>query len=108
MVNTLAELREAYPGRDFVLVIGADNWLDFPRWHKPDEILAHHRLLIYPRPGYPIDATTLPAGVTLVSTPLFDLSSTQIRTAIATDPTYSGTGLHPRVWAEIQARGYYV
>ena len=107
MVNTLAELREAYPGRDFVLVIGADNWLDFPRWHKPDEILAHHRLLIYPRPGYPIDATTLPAGVTLVSTPLFDLSSTQIRTAIATDPTYSGTGLHPRVWAEIQARGYY-
>lgn len=107
MVHTLEALRTAYPNRDFVLVIGADNWHRFPQWYKADEILRHHRLLIYPRLGYPIDETSLPAGVTLVHTPFHDLSSTQIREAIATDPSYNGFGLEPRVWAEIKAKGYY-
>ena len=107
MADTLAALRQSHPEHEFILVIGADNWHDFPRWHHPDDILAHHSLIVYPRPGYAIDATTLPHGVTLVATPLLDISSTQIRQAIATDPTYDGQGLHPRVWKEIQAREYY-
>ncbi len=107
MADTLAALRQSHPEHEFILVIGADNWHDFPRWHHPDDILAHHSLIVYPRPGYAIDATTLPHGVTLVATPLLDISSTQIRHAIATDPTYDGQGLHPRVWKEIQAREYY-
>ena len=107
MVTTLEALRTAYPDRNFVLVIGADNWHRFPQWYKADEILNHHRLLVYPRPGFPIDEAALPAGVTLVHTPLIDLSSTQIRDAIATDPDYNGFGLEPRVWAEIKAKGYY-
>lgn len=107
MVHTLEALRTAYPDRDFVLVIGADNWHRFPQWYKADEILRHHRLLIYPRSGFPIDEAALPTGVTLVHTPLYDLSSTQIREAIATDPAYNGFGLAPRVWAEIKAKGYY-
>ena len=107
MADTLAALRQSHPEHEFILVIGADNWHDFPRWHHPDDILAHHSLIVYPRPGYAVDATTLPHGVTLVATPLLDISSTQIRHAIATDPTYDGQGLHPRVWKEIQAREYY-
>ena len=107
MVDTLAALRKEYPEREFALIIGADNWLDFPRWHQPDDILRHHRIIVYPRPGYPLDAASLPPSVTLVATPLLDISSTQIRHAIATDPAYNGAGLHPRVWKEIQARGYY-
>lgn len=107
MVDTLSALREAYPEREFVLVVGADNWLDFNHWHKPDEILRHHRLLVYPRPGYALDEAALPPGVQLVATPLLDISSTQIREAIAHDPAYDGAGLAPRVWAEIQARAYY-
>ena len=107
MVHTLEALRTAYPGRDFVLVIGADNWHRFPQWYQSDEILRHHRILIYPRSGFPIDEASLPTGVTLVHTPLFDISSTQIREAIAHDPAYNGFGLNPRVWAEIKAKGYY-
>lgn len=107
MVHTLAALRVAYPERDFVLVIGADNWLRFPQWHHAEEILRHHRLIIYPRPGYPIDAASLPAGVTLVDTPLLDISSTQIRQAIASDPAYDGRWLSPLVWQEIRQQGFY-
>ena len=114
MAGTLEALRAAYPDREFVLVIGADNWLDMPRWYRSDEILRHHRLLVYPRPGYPLDAASLPRpdatgfpSVTLVDTPLLDISSTQVRQSIAHDPAYDGQGLDPRVWAEIQRQGYY-
>ncbi len=109
MVTTLEGLREAYPGHDFALVIGADNWYRFPQWYQSDVILAHHRILVYPRPGFPIDGSQLPPTVSLVNTPLYDLSSTQIREAIATEGTdYDGHGLEPRVWEEIKAKGYYL
>ena len=107
MAHTLSCLREAHPDRDFVLVIGADNWIDFPRWRQPEEILRHHRLLIYPRPGYPIDPSTLPDGVMMVETPLLDISSTMVREAIAHNPDYDGNGLDPRVWQEIKRKQYY-
>lgn len=107
MVHTLEALREAYSDRDFVLVIGADNWYRFPDWYQSEEIMRHHRLLIYPRPGFPIDESQLPTGVTRVNTPLLDISSTQIRDAIRHQPSYNGFGLDSRVWAEIKAKQYY-
>ena len=116
MVHTLAALRETYTDREFVLVIGADNWQRFPRWYQSDEILRHHRIIIYPRPGYAMDASTFPRpdattglpSITVADTPLHDISSSQIREAIAHDPTYDGWGLDARVWEEIKARNYYV
>ena len=107
MVHTLEALRVTYPEREFVLVIGADNWQRFPQWYHAEDILRHHRLLVYPRPGYPIDPASLPSGVTLVDTPLLDISSTQIRQAIVSDADYEGEGLSPEVWREIKAQGYY-
>jgi nicotinate-nucleotide adenylyltransferase len=107
MVHTLEALRQAYPDREFVLVIGADNWQRFPHWYQSDEILRHHRLIIYPRPGFAIDASTLPRGIQIVNTPLLDISSTEIREAIAHNPAFDGEGLAPRVWAEIQTQHYY-
>ena len=81
--DTLAALRQAYPDRLFTLVIGADNWLAFKDWKKPDEILSHHRILVYPRPGYAVEAASLPPGVKLTDTPLIDISSTELRRLIS-------------------------
>jgi nicotinate-nucleotide adenylyltransferase len=107
MVRTLEELRKTYPTDEFILIIGADNWLRFPQWKQSDEILRHHRLLVYPRPGYDIDASTLPHNVQLVQTPLFDISSTQIRQAIR-EGNYHGRGLTPKVWKETRQKQYYL
>ena len=106
MAHTLAVLREQHPDREFVLVIGADNWLAFDRWYHPEEILTQYSFIVYPRPGYPIDATTLPPNVTLASTPLIDISSTEIRRKIHTSD-YDGQDLKPAVWQEIKRKGYY-
>ena len=81
-INTLGELQKAYPEHEFVLVIGADNWERFPRWYHADEIIEKYRILIYRRPGCELDEMALPASVQVVDTPLYDVSSTQIRESV--------------------------
>jgi nicotinate-nucleotide adenylyltransferase len=82
-ITTLGKLQKAYPEHEFTLVIGADNWEQFPRWYHADEIIERYQILIYRRPGCEFDETSLPASVKVVDTPLFDISSTEIRTSIA-------------------------
>ena len=79
MWNTLQHLSALLPGQDLVLVIGADNWLAFDRWAHSRDILSHYELAVYPRPGYAVDAVSLPPQVHLYDVPLFPVSSTDIR-----------------------------
>lgn len=82
MLHTLRKLREQYPEHNFTLIIGSDNWEHFPRWYKHEEILAENKLLIYPRPGFPIVTDKLPTNVRLTNAPLLDISSTFIRESL--------------------------
>lgn len=102
MVHTLEAMRRHYPRRQFVLVIGADNWERFPQWYRSEEILRHHRLIVYPRPGYSLQG--LPPSATVAPTPLLDISSTAIRQRMRSDPDYQGEGLPKIVWEELKAR----
>ncbi len=105
MYHTLQALSQEHPDRDFVLVIGADNWERFPQWYRSRDILSAFSLIIYPRPGF--DLQDVPQDVTVADTPLLDISSTEIRRRIATKPDYDGEGLAPAVWKEIKQKGYY-
>lgn len=88
---TLQALGQAYPQTCFTLLIGGDNWLIFDRWAHADDIRRHYPLIIYPREGYPVDAATLPPGVTLLSSaPRFPFSSTDIREAAASGRSLDG------------------
>ena len=80
--NTLCALHEAYPDRQFSLLIGADNWALFDRWAHPQDILANFPLLVYPRPDYPLSPEALPPSVHLIQAPLFPYSSTDVRQAV--------------------------
>ena len=77
--HTLQQLHQDYPQHTFVLLIGADNWQLFPRWYHAADILAAHDVVVYPRRNSPVDRSQLPSRVTLVDTPLLDISSTEIR-----------------------------
>ncbi len=83
MYHTLECLSEDYPDDTFVLVIGADNWVEFPRWRNYNDILSRYKIIVYPRKGYDVDARKLPAGVTLLDLPLYDVSATEIRRRLA-------------------------
>jgi nicotinate-nucleotide adenylyltransferase len=83
-VDTLRTLRERYPLRDFRLIIGSDNWHQFPRWKGFKEILAKFTLLVYPRFGYEValSAGDFPA-VHFIPAPRLEISATFIREALA-------------------------
>ncbi len=96
MINTLNELSKAYPQHQFVLVIGADNWERFGQWYKSEEIIANYEILVYNRPGYPLSP-----DVKIVDTPLYDISSTQLREKIR-------QGKYPRKWLNAKVIEYIV
>ena len=77
--HTLQRLHEDYPQHTFILLIGGDNWERFPQWYRADDIVSRYHIVVYPRRGSDIDRTALPPTVTVVDTPLLDISSTEIR-----------------------------
>ena len=77
--NTLQHLRADYPGHEFVLLIGGDNWQLFPQWYRAEDIVREFSVVVYPRRGSEIDAAQLPAHVSVADTELLDISSTEIR-----------------------------
>ena len=79
--RTLCALREAYPGRQFRLVIGSDNWSVIDRWRNPEEIIREFGLIVYPRPGH-LRPAVLPDNVQwLDDAPQIVMSSTFVRQA---------------------------
>lgn len=90
MWHTLQGMSAQWPDRELHLIIGADNWLCFDRWYHADDIRRTYPIIIYPRQGYNITAADLPQGVRLVNTPLYNVSSTEIRADIAAGRDISG------------------
>ena len=98
LLPIMDKIAEEYPDREFVLLIGADNWARFDEWFAAKDILANHHIVVYPREGTRLDASSLPPGVTLADTGLIPGSSTEIRCLIANNQPIDG--LVPPVVAE--------
>ena len=76
--NTLRLLSQRYPEREFLLTIGADNWALFHKWHNYQYILDNYHIIVYPRNGFQM-TPPIKQRVTLLDSPLIDISSTTIR-----------------------------
>ena len=81
-INTLDELSRRYPDYRFNIVIGGDNWNIIDRWKDYQRIINEYGVVVYPRPGYELSSTNY-SNVVVVDAPLADISSTEIREAIA-------------------------
>ena len=86
--HTLQAISKDYPDIRFTLLIGGDNWAAFDKWYHHDDILAHYPIVVYPRKGS--DIGEVPEGVTIVETPLLNISSTEIRHHIAKGESIHG------------------
>ena len=52
--NTLQALSKDYPEREFVLLMGGDNWALFDKWYHAEDIKKNYRIVVYDRtPGEP-------------------------------------------------------
>lgn len=81
--NTLQNLHQDFPNDEFTLIIGGDNWDKFDKWAHHEDILATHRIAVFPREGAAVPEL-LPENVTFVKVPLVNVTSTMLRGMVRT------------------------
>ena len=77
-IFTLRELKKRYPEHQFSLLIGADNMEICNQWKEFQSILDEFHVMVYPREGYDFAKPKYPE-MQLISAPLFNVSSTEVR-----------------------------
>jgi nicotinate-nucleotide adenylyltransferase len=80
-VDTLRALRAREPGREFVLLLGADAAADLDQWHAAAALPGLARLVAVARPGAP--RPLHPFLHQVVEAPAVEISSTAIRGRVA-------------------------
>lgn len=81
-IDTLTFLNEKYPKRAFALIMGGDNLGSFHKWKNYEQILAHHDLYVYQRPGYDLGDLATHPRIKLQEAPLMQISASYIRRCI--------------------------
>lgn len=96
-IDTLRKLSSTFTQHTFSLLIGGDNALVFDKWKNYKELLDEYSVYVYPRTGsnYELVRHTYPS-MKLIDSPIFDIASTQIRTAIKQQKDVSSL-VHPFV-----------
>ena len=84
-IDTLNFLAENFGEQmEFSILMGADNIENFHRWKSYEQIINNYPILVYPRTGYYLSRSQFADRVVfLENAPLFDISATEIRKAIA-------------------------
>ncbi len=107
-IDTLHKLTNLYPDCEFKLIIGSDNALVFDQWKDYMQFLQEYPVLVYPRTGYDFaEVAEKYPQMQILDSPLFDISSTQIREYIA-DGKDVTSWLHPAVWQFIDENKLYL
>jgi nicotinate-nucleotide adenylyltransferase len=111
--DTVALLKQQYPGVDLVYLMGGDSLRDLPTWGRPGELLANADLGVLMRPGAEVDPASLEhdlPGITgkvmLVAAPHVDISSHELRRRVAAGQSIAGL-TPPAVAVLIHARHLY-
>ena len=81
-INTLTALSEQHPDSEFVFVCGMDSLQNFKNWREYQKILDNYELLVFPREGYDGGELINYPSVTVLKTPILEISSTFIRQCV--------------------------
>jgi nicotinate-nucleotide adenylyltransferase len=108
------ETLQAHPEwRDPIFLIGADQFVDFPSWQEPHQVLELTRLGVATRPGFPrerleavLETLARPERVLFFEMPPVPVSSRDLRARLEAGENVSAE-LPEAVAALIEARGLY-
>lgn len=81
-IDTLTYLKEKYPDKQFVLIMGGDNLGSFHKWKNYETILNNHEIYVYKRPTYELGELESHESISLFDAPLMEISSSYIRNEI--------------------------
>ncbi|MBK8632370.1 MAG: nicotinate-nucleotide adenylyltransferase [Saprospiraceae bacterium] len=83
-IDTLIYLKEKYPNKSFVLLMGGDNLASFDKWKNYEMILQEHEIYVYARPGSEmvVPDKFSEHKIRFINAPMLEISSTYIRDRI--------------------------
>ena len=81
-INTLTTLSEQYPDFQFVFICGMDSLQNLKNWREYQKILDNYELLVFPREGYDGGDLINYPSVSVLKTPILEISSTFIRQCV--------------------------
>ena len=105
-VDTLAYLFDKHPEKEFALIMGTDNLVNFHKWKNHEAILKNHDIYVYPRPETPKSQFDNHPKIKVVDAPLMEISSSFIRKAIK-EKRNVRFFVPQRVWEYIQEMNFY-
>jgi len=82
-INTIKSLQQKYPDDEFFLIMGADNFVNLKKWKDYKFLIDNYEFLIYPRPGFDQQSSDLEGNFTIITAPLMNISSTEIRNLVS-------------------------
>jgi len=81
-IDTLTYLQEKYPMHQFSVIMGSDSFQNLRSWKNYAQILQHHQVIVYQRPGFEIDSEEKNSNIIILKAPLLEISSTHIRESL--------------------------
>ncbi len=81
-IDTLTHLADQYPQHSFSIIMGSDAITNIQRWKNWETLLKNYQVIIYERPGFPVDKELYRYNIVLLKAPLLQISSTLIRQMI--------------------------
>jgi len=81
-IDTLTYLKEKFPEREFVLIMGGDNLRTLHKWKNYEVLLKNHKIYIYQRPDYELGELKDHPSITIFEAPQMNISSSYIRREI--------------------------
>ncbi len=103
---TLAHAREKYPDMAFALIMGRDNLETLHKWLNYEQIIAHHKVYVYPRVSGQEGPLDTHPNVVITKAPIMQIASTDIRRAIKKGKNVSYM-LPLEVWKYIDENLFY-
>ncbi|TAK36710.1 MAG: nicotinate-nucleotide adenylyltransferase [Saprospiraceae bacterium] len=82
-IDTLAFLKEKYPGREFALIMGGDNLATLYKWKNYEMILRDYEIYVYRRPEHALGGLENHPHVRLFEVPMLNISATYIRRCLS-------------------------
>jgi nicotinate-nucleotide adenylyltransferase len=104
-INTLLFLKNAHPDKEFLIIMGSDNFRDLDKWKDYQHTISNYKILIYLRTGFEVE-NKFNADAQVLNVPLLDISSTEIRRLIEKGKSIRYM-VPEMVRKEIEEKGYY-
>lgn len=81
-VDTLAHLKEKFPHRTFVPIMGSDNLATLHKWKNYEVLLKYYQIYVYRRPDFNSETYKNHPSVHFFDSPQMHISSSYIRNCI--------------------------